>query len=189
MENSFINLIKEGNLLKIIEFYNDNPFIDISTDGECAFCYACEKGYLEVAKWLLEIKPNINISTNYNYAFCHACMNGHLDVVKWILEVEPNINISINYEYVLCCSYRNGHLEVSKLLLDLKQNNEYLFRYACYYGYLDIAKWLLEIKPDINNSVNNNIFIVSCDNSRLEVEQWLKTVNENYKIIDGSIDN
>ena len=34
--------------------------------------------------------------------------------------------------------------------IDISVDNEYAFRSACYYGQLKVAKWLLQIKPDIN---------------------------------------
>ena len=61
MEDQFYRLIRNGNLQEIQEFYNNNQSIDISADDEDAFCYACHYGYIEVAKWLLEIKQDINI--------------------------------------------------------------------------------------------------------------------------------
>ena len=64
MEEQFINLIRNGNLQEIQEFYNNNPNIDISADDEYAFCFSCGLGLLEVAKWLLKIKTDINISVN-----------------------------------------------------------------------------------------------------------------------------
>ena len=70
------------------------------------FIWACENGHLEVAKWLLSVKPDIN-SLEYNLYYRYynnyspldgACENGHLEVVMWLHSVEPDINI---YNYNL----------------------------------------------------------------------------------------
>ncbi len=149
MSIEFINLIKEGELPKIQQYYNDHPNINISAKKECAFRSACEYGYLKVAKWLLEIKPDIDISADYEYAFCFACANGHLEVVKWLLEVKPNIDIRIDYNYA--------------------------FRYACRNGHLEIAKILHSINPDIDNLIDE--FEISKINQfgHDEVFEWLKS--------------
>ena len=71
MEEQFFDLIKNGSLQEIQEFYNNNPNINISADDEYAFCYACHNGRLEVAKWLLSLKPYLYVieyDDNGNYA-------------------------------------------------------------------------------------------------------------------------
>ena len=127
--------------------------IDISMEDELAFRYSCEKGNLELAKWLLKIKPNINISACGEYAFRWACAEGYLKIAKWLLKIKPNINIS---EYC-----------------------EYAFIFACKNGKLDVIKWLLEIKPDINISINNEAaFAWSCINGHLEIVKLLFTIKD-----------
>ena len=43
--------------------------------NEEGFFWACENGHLEVAKWLLSVKPDIDITDNFNNenAFWYAC--------------------------------------------------------------------------------------------------------------------
>ena len=53
---------------------------------------ACGSGYLDIAEWLLKIKPDINISVRNDYAFRHACSNGFINVAKWLLEIKPSID-------------------------------------------------------------------------------------------------
>ena len=60
----------------------------ISKNKEDIFRYSCYYGNLEMAKWLLEIKPNIDISAENEYAFRHACIKEHIELVKWLLRME-----------------------------------------------------------------------------------------------------
>jgi len=125
---------------------------------------------LNVAHWLLQIKPDINISAEYEYAFPWACINGHLNVAQWLLQVKPDINISAN--------------------------NEYAFQFTCNNGHLNVAQWLLQVKPDINISANNEYaFRFACRNGNLNVALYLQTLLpfkyniqvENDKIISWKI--
>ena len=50
---------------------------------------ACYYGHLEVAQWLLEIKPDIDISARDDIAFCFACHYGHLKVATWLQDLRP----------------------------------------------------------------------------------------------------
>jgi ankyrin repeat protein len=171
---------------------------------EKVFKYMCKNGHLEVAKWLLQIKPNISMSRNYKYAFADACKYGHLELAKWLLEVKPTYAPVIYNEY----GYSNanhlafynvcetGHLEVAQWLLTIKPSinisarNEHSFRRACENGYLHLAKWLLQIKPTIDIfAVNDYSFRYACENGHLEVAKWLQILFPyRYKLISNTLE-
>ena len=54
--------------------------------NEYAFRWACVKGHLEVAKWLIETFEGIDIHAENDQAFRWACENGHLEVARWLIE-------------------------------------------------------------------------------------------------------
>ena len=56
-----------------------------------AFGLACENGYLEVAQWLFQMKPNIDIFSRNKEAFRSARKNGHLEIVEWLLDIKPSM--------------------------------------------------------------------------------------------------
>ena len=53
-----------------------------------AFKYACESSRLEIAKWLLQVKPDINISDQDEYVFKNACTYNDLEIAKWFMELD-----------------------------------------------------------------------------------------------------
>jgi len=194
-QTKIMNLYKLGNveeLIKNINIYNNYRII--KNKNNFAFCWCCRNGYLEMAKWLLEVKPDINIAEEDYFCFLEACCNGHIEVVKWLLDIIKNDIFDSLYEYgfsMACCA---GHLEMAKFLYNIKQIiikpiYEDSFYYACENGHLEVAKWLLDIFPTIDISVvNEAAFVNSCENNHLEVAKWLHTFNsEKYDI--ESVDN
>ena len=55
-------------------------------------------GFLEITKWLYEIKPNINVSINNDEAFKNACKNNHLEVAMLLTSIYPNRYKIIKYD-------------------------------------------------------------------------------------------
>ena len=154
LEKRFINLINSGDLLAIQEMYY-NQINNILVDYDMIFIRTCKYGHLEVAKWLLEIKPDINISTENDSAFICACISGNLEIPKWLLEIKPDIYFNGEMSFLACCEKDN----------------------------LEIAIWLLEIKPTIDISVKNNYaFNFCCEHRNLKTAKWLSEINPNYKL-------
>lgn len=80
------------------------------------------------------IKNNKN---SHNQIFTRVCRERDLETAQWLFKKYPNIKLSYNLEEP--------------------------FRIACYYGKINLAKWLLKTKPDINIYADNNCaFIWSC---------------------------
>ena len=74
---------KTKSLEELESYINDEGFI-----------WACENGYLEVAQWLLSVKPDINISVvddaEEEAVLCYACENGHFMSVIELLKNKAN---------------------------------------------------------------------------------------------------
>ena len=61
---------------------------------------------------------------------------------------------------------------------DLSRDNEYLFRIACKMDNLEIVKWLLEKKSDIDYTINNHeIFYYVCDHNFVSIALYFKNMN------------
>ena len=66
--------------------------------------------------------------------------------------------------------------------INISYNDECAFRHACYNKQLDIAKWLLNVNPDIHISVFNDAFQQSCRMGHLDVVEWLISVKPDIDI-------
>ena len=143
MKNDFIHLCRLGNLEEAKQLLIENSDIDISARNDEAFCWACYNGHLEVAKWLLEVKPDINISNECT--FRTACSKGHLEVAKWLLEKKSDINAKYAFIYFEVAKWLLG----KKPDINISANNDEAFIFSCIYGYLEVVKWLQTLNPDI----------------------------------------
>jgi hypothetical protein len=85
--------------------------IDISASGEAAFHNACEFGYLDLAQWLLQVKPNIDISAKDDYAFHWACLSEHLRVAQWLQSLKPYLYVIYYDENGKITGYKIRNIE------------------------------------------------------------------------------
>lgn len=134
----FINVIKEGNLLDIQNYYNDNPDIEKYTNCSNAFCNACVNGHLEVAKWLLKVKPNINISIKNDDAFKSTCKNNFVQIAKWFTILDLKYFVVINNNKIVKYNIRYVPFDKNiKLHLHLIDESEHTCP-ICYENIINI---------------------------------------------------
>ena len=177
-DTPFSYACESGNLDVAKWLYAQNKNIDISFDDETPFCCACENGYLEVAKWLLEIKPEIDLTVDDNYAFSRACENDQMPVVRWIYEKIKEQNIKENGSLP-----QNEINALTNQMLGISSDNEYLFRYATLNNNYRVAKFLIEVKPDIDITINNHeIFESVCQNNFSRIAVLLTKINLKYTV-------
>ncbi len=153
--NVFIKACLNGRLNVAIWLYSIySSQINISEFDELVFRNACEKNYLEMAQWLLSVKPDIDICAVENYAISYACTNGHLKMAKWIVSVKPDIDLRQENDILFGIVCREGKIKVAKWLLsicleiDICAENDYAFKKACEKKRLKIVKWLVSLKPE-----------------------------------------
>ena len=147
---------------------------ELERNNRNTFIKLCKGGRLEVAKWLLEKKPDFVLSQYkdevFRVAFVEACINNHLEVAQWLFEqdVDESTMLSVGEDVAFREACSNGHLEVAKWILKKKSEiyiywditeeeveeaeenekwlNEFAFRKASANGHLKVAEWLLEIR-------------------------------------------
>jgi len=148
----------------------------LNGDNGEAFRRCCEKGHLEMAKWLwqisLDIKSPIDIHVNSDYIFRITCSTfENLDVVKWLWQISLDMNSPI----------------------DINAQKECAFRWCCTFNNINTAKWLWQKSLDINSLINvheyevKNILNYVHSREYLEMERWLCEIYLEYQIeiIDG----
>jgi len=181
--DKFLQITRFGEVNLVKEYYQINKHkINISSNEEYIFCSVCSKGYLDIAKFLLEIKPDIDISIRGEEPIKRACEKGHLEIVKYLLQIKPDINLSISNNKPFIYSCKSGKLELVKFLFylnNIKDNKNILltdkcftksFEYICEFGYLNILQFLLEVYPTLNITDNNNIGLcLACEKGYIDI--------------------
>jgi hypothetical protein len=114
---------------------------------------------------LLEYKTNSieNLKAFINdKSFIDACAKGNLDLLKWMVNNDSDKCINIS---------------------GTRWNKEYPFKVSCANGNLDVSKWLLEIKPDIDISVDcEDAFRYACRQGHFDIAKWLYEVKPDIDI-------
>ena len=137
--------------------------INIHIFNEQAFKWSCEKGHIEINRWLIQLGESgdygkkINIHSNHEHAFRLSCFNGHIEIAQWLIQLGESgnygkINIHADNDFAFKGSCINGHIEIAQWLIHLGEsgnyskinihaNNEYAFGQSCRNGYIEIAHW------------------------------------------------
>lgn len=185
------------------EYLISRTKIDIHADCESIFRFACKRGQISMAKWIITMamspinnnpkKYPININILGDHAFQLCCEYGHLDIAAWLIELSKEscykfINIHADDEYVFNRAILNGNLLLAMWLhnvgmqtnspIDFHINNEIAFINSCGIGNIEITKWLYRLGIQSGNNINiriaiDNAFIASCKNGHLKTAKWL----------------
>ena len=145
-------LDKSSNFFDNALLYKFFSLLFSSLKNDYVFKHSCEKGHIEIVKWLWSLDGKINIHADDEYAFKYACSKGHIEIVKWLLSIDNKINI------------RDG--------------DDDAFRFACRYKNIEIIKLLISLCDDyivtivddilINWSIRPNIFLDVIINNNYE---------------------
>ena len=159
--NDFLEACRKGQLDQAKRIAQENPDLEIHTNEDEAFRWACSKGHLEVAQWLVDyatsIESPVDIHTYSDEAFRWACENGHLDVARWLVDyatsIESPIDIHATKDSAFSWACKNGYLDVARWLVDYATSIEspvdihayedYAFSWAYYNGHFEVARWLI----------------------------------------------
>ena len=82
-------LFKKNINIKNIKYLTMIGQVSMCFINESLFPWACEKGYLSLAKWLWEVScKSIDIHIYDEYAFRWACEGEYLEVIEWLNSLE-----------------------------------------------------------------------------------------------------
>lgn len=178
--------------------------INLHANKDQALRRACEHGKLEIVQYLLNKgeesgKP---FSLDHDWMvwsdvantfirptpFRISLLYGHFDLALWLhhrkMEVDPSFDLTQYHReaYILIC--RQGRLRDVQWLFDLKippsELSMICFNQACYFGYLDIARYLYGLgiislqDPDFRK-----IIAKTCEQGQWKMAKWLISLVDN----------
>lgn len=152
--------------------------------------YACENNNLIVLKYLSSLSNNI-FHNNIIDLIISTCKNNNYMVLKWLLFYKPYID-PLNKKILLFTICKNCSVRILKLIMsyytfDLSVDDETPFRYAAWFGKLDIIKYLLKCKPDINIGIHDNIvFKLVCLRNKVKIAKFFTTLNSNKYYVNAT---
>ena len=116
-----------------------------------------------------------------------------LDLIKeWNLMKNQNCNINTLFnktcqnKYI---SYAKSLIRRFNIKINIHTDDEDAFRWICYNGDLEMAKWLIDLGENGHEKINIHIFSIfftndnpflwACYNDHLEMAKWLISLGEN----------
>lgn len=125
--------------LEIVKWlYSLNENVNIHTNANDAFFFACYNEHLDVAQWLMEIAIKKNTQDNFDISqiFCVVCLIAKLEMVKWLYEMSIKLNkqiitSDISYEEIASSNmkYIKENIE---WMLKIFPNDKNVEKYAKY---------------------------------------------------------
>lgn len=133
--------VAEGKFEELKSSWNND-----STMDECNYLFhvACENGRLEIAKWLLELKPDINMFVPDDFddvdgTFVAASDNGHFETVKWLIETAKKPPL----DSMFTAAFESKHYDIAKYVYKKSPDSIDLGKYS--------KEQLIEITKFMNN--------------------------------------
>ena len=145
----------------------------------------CNIGELTNILDFIENTPK-NLINFINFFRC-LCSHGYLEAAKLLYKksIENDIFESNAQNHIMSIN-TPGFVIVDTAYIFPDSYNKYfesIFNIVCEKGYLEFAKWLLIIKPDIYFlNKNQCAFRIACENGRLKIAQWLLEIKPDINI-------
>ena len=94
---------------------------DIHEREELAFRWACARGHMHVAQWLVA-QGGVDIHAQGDDGFLSACAYGELAVGQWLV-AQGGVDIHVLKDYAFVWASARGHLAVARWLV--RQDPQY----------------------------------------------------------------
>jgi ankyrin repeat protein len=158
--SEFIVACNNGDIQMVKFWWDKNPLIlqAILTEmcyEDDLFHVICEKGYLQVAKWIIKTNPYFVPDLIHVDLMTDVCLAGNLSMARWLLSISPDILVDEDED-----EEGAGH---------------YLFRVVCNKGILNVAKWLVRVNPELTE-IKEKLYIPfweSCTKGHLNIARWI----------------
>lgn len=168
----FLQILKKVKKIQIIrKIYSIRPNVNISELLEDL----CIKNQIKTVTKLLDLKPSIVKTEYFEKATNIILNNGYLELSRLFYRYDPNIlnNFNIIDSFV----FEEGNSGFIKWILSLKPDikiDELSFINVCQSSNLDLLKFLLKIRPNLDISSNNEAaFRIACVNSNINIVKFL----------------
>ncbi|XP_048257810.1 serine/threonine-protein phosphatase 6 regulatory ankyrin repeat subunit A-like [Haliotis rufescens] len=165
-DNNILHSAGRGGDVEVVQYVLSHDLVDINVRGSCRrtpVMVAAENGHREIVKLLVDKGGDMSLVDEKNDNILHlACLCGQKEVVKYVLSqdiVDINGRGRQTTTPVMLAA-RNGHKEVVELLvkkgadLSLAYNTpgSNVLHLACFYGHVDVVKYLLsQDTVDVNS--------------------------------------
>ncbi|XP_071954118.1 ankyrin repeat domain-containing protein 17-like [Antedon mediterranea] len=164
---------------------------------ETALTLACCGGFLEVAKFLIEVGADMELGCST--PLMEASQEGHVELVKYLLYQGANVHATTaTGDTALTYACENGHTDVADVLLAFGANLEHeseggrtpLMK-ASRAGHLCTVQFLISRGANVNRATTNNdhtVLSLACAGGHLSVVELLLAhgANPTHKLKDGS---
>lgn len=170
IETVFRNACEKNNLRMIKRLYDR---ANVNNKNEFIFHIACEKGHMDLAKWVCETF-RIDVCADYNVAFHLACSSGNVDLFAWLCSLRK---VGIDYNYLFKVASKKKHFGMMKCLQKMGANihtdDDFAFRYMCRSGELNGARWTYSLGGVNIRAAEDYAFRFACANGCYEIAAWL----------------
>lgn len=145
--------------LEAMKFMVAEGYINPGDNNTSAIIYGCEKGNLEIVRFLLENGADSNFNNHLPIIF--ACTNGHIDIVNELVNYGADANALQDTPCVI--ALRHGHKDVFKLLYERYGANPHtqknvILKEACLTNNVSVLYLFLELGIDI---LQDGIFLLA----------------------------
>ena len=150
-----------GNL-KAVKYLMKKNCLKGSNESKSAMYITCEKGRLNVLKYLVSLGEECNFKMIFP-----AVINGHLDILTFLYENGQH------HPYALYDAALIGHLDIVQYLYSIGQKATLLeVNKACQYGHLDLLIFFHKTKAPMDNQCID----LACISGYIEVVKFLHTI-------------
>lgn len=166
-----LNRVIDFGHAEVLDFLLSSPNIkkniDIHEDNDSLFKNACKYGHPGIVNYLLheasiDNRPKLDISS-YQDTLQSVSRDGHLEVVQLLIDSNICLNTDYNLRACLSIASKSNHPEIVKYLLTSPKcsfafehkEHQKTFHDACYFGNLNLCKFLLD-SPKLKNHADVN---------------------------------